>query len=559
MHYGPEAARSGYKRSMRRHRWLFAVATWGVATAWSCKPTTVPAPNVPKETVPATPLAPSVMPSPPRLWGELTPGEWAVGFHQEVLLDPARSYDPPFAHGERGRPLVVETWYPAQVGSGAEMTVGRYLEVPASDSITAGLRERLQRYTDETFAREVFGQERAYLEDDERRSVEELRREPVFARVGAERVASSRGLILAHAGLGGVASDNFVLYEYLASRGYVVISSSFLSADAGYLTIAWEPETSIGDLDLLLRHARSEAPGEPLAVVGHSWGAQAALIYAMVNPEVDAVVSIDSTIENGRWFEQGDARYWFGQIEGSFYEPRRLRLRMPALLLSGPEPVADFYDGMVHSERALLEVPTLEHDQFVSHGGALAPLRVQLSDGASEEERAAADEVRTAYEFTVVRIGDFLDARLAGDAEAGRRMAADPQSALPGAKLRTHPAARPQGKERLVELALTEGVEAARARCDPSSKPCRAAFEAGAVLTAAGRPALGVPLLRAGLEGDGQWFLWERAAGWAANAGDLEAARAFLDHAAGLVAEDGALPEEARKELARDFRSRLSE
>ena len=139
--------------------------------------------------------------------------------------------------------------------------------------------------------------------------------------------------MLGHAGLGGAMNDNFILWEYLASHGYVVATSAFLPRDGSDLSIGWDAERSVADLNAILRDAAGWANvvRGRVAVVGHSYGAQAALIFAMQSHQVDAVVSIDSTLENASrkdpFFERPRYKHYFN---------RPKELRVPTLLFAVP-------------------------------------------------------------------------------------------------------------------------------------------------------------------------------------------------------------------------------
>ena len=86
-------------------------------------------------------------------------------------------------------------------------------------------------------------------------------------------------MVIYHPGLGGTFDDNAVAYEYLASHGYVVLSSAYQSADSSSLNIDGDLATSLDDLQFLLRYAATLpfADVSKVAAMGHSYGAQAVL------------------------------------------------------------------------------------------------------------------------------------------------------------------------------------------------------------------------------------------------------------------------------------------
>ena len=106
-------------------------------------------------------------------------------------------------------------------------------------------------------------------------------------------------LVVNHPGLGGTFEDNAVLFEYLASHGYVVATSAFQSENAAYVNIDWDADRSVKiSTSWPGTWVRSWVDSGRVAAVGHSYGAQAAPFWAAEkNSIVDAVVSLDSTIE----------------------------------------------------------------------------------------------------------------------------------------------------------------------------------------------------------------------------------------------------------------------
>ena len=282
--------------------------------------------------------------APPALWGALAPGSWAVGFRQVMLRDRARAYPHPLApHAER--PLLVNVWYPVRDPGGTPMHVEDYLRVrgPGIPTEERPFADLLEKHVRTVFTRETTGREPLYLDATMADRLARMLAEPVLARRDPVAAPGRFPLVLAHPGLGGAFADNFVLYEYLASHGLTVVSSAFQDADAQDMGITWDAKTSIADLDEILRWAQQKLRPVAVGVLGHSYGAQAALIYAMEKRPIKAVVSLDSTIENGDpkapWFKEGEVGVWLDRVDA---------LPVPALLFSAPEaPVASFFEGLV--------------------------------------------------------------------------------------------------------------------------------------------------------------------------------------------------------------------
>jgi hypothetical protein len=421
-------------------------------------PTQVPAQV---ESQPESGLQPETQP--PATWQGLARGPYEVGYRTEIVFDPARTFSHPLARSS-ARPLVLARWYPAE-RRGEAMTVGDYLELELD---AAGELERaLELHLREVFAAELlssFGE--AFASPKQRGWLQAAAAEPCFATRNASALAGDWPLVLYHPGLHGSLADSFVLFEYLASHGFEVVSSSFVPPLANDLGIAWDPSTSIADLDFIVHtlHTRGELDDtRPRALMGHSYGAQAVLIYAMQGRRVDALVSIDSTLENGDpaapWYRSGKSAPWFEQPHA---------LRVPSLLLvSQYHTHTSFHDAMLHADRRLARVPVLDHNDFVSHGGALRTLHgheVRAEEGSAEAFAAA-------YAGQVRAIHWFLAGVLADDAAALERLDHTWARSLDGASL-VHSAAQPELDP--AALLAAEGVAGLLARCagGDSREPC---------------------------------------------------------------------------------------
>jgi dienelactone hydrolase len=493
--------------------------------------------------------------APAALWGDLTPGPHPVGYRQTLVRDATRAYPHPLAPQAR-RPVLINVWYPAQ-GDGAALRVEDYLRVrgpgiPARDPLAL----LLERHVLGVFSNEVLGREPHFLDPALLSRRAQILAQPVYARRDAVARAGTHPLVLAHPGLGGAFADNFVFYEYLASQGYVVISSAFQSGEATDLNIGWEPATSVADLDLLLRWARDNLGVDGVAVMGHSYGAQAALIYAMEGRAVDAVVSLDSTLENGDpkapWFKDGDARrVWLDRAQA---------ITIPVLLFSTPAGTSSaFFDGLVASDRRALLVPFLEHNDLEAFGGVLGA-RFAYDLREPDPERPKVEQVLAAHRLVVRATHAFLEGVLRKDQEVLARLDALPAT-VPGAKLTHVPRAPacPRQAELLATLGK-DGVEAtgahlaALAGCD-----VRMAFmDAADTLRAVGEQARAVEVMRWLAKRQQEDFLVQKNLGEAlAGAHQYAEARTAYRRALELVSKAQVEPARRKKIFQHQLESRI--
>ena len=134
-----------------------------------------------------------------------------------------------------------------------------------------------------------------------RSAIDSLFASPLFASAAPRAAAGPFPLILVAQGNGQDVIDQVVLCEYLASQGFVVATTP-----SPMLRVPMEREDQVGQFAELQSSDLSDAidvvsavlPAnrEQIGVVGHSFGARAALLLAMRDQRIRALVSLDGGI-----------------------------------------------------------------------------------------------------------------------------------------------------------------------------------------------------------------------------------------------------------------------
>ena len=111
----------------------------------------------------------------PPLWGKLLPGPHAVGFRSLWELDYGRTYNTRFddntsyAPGKAPRPILINTWYPAQGADGRRPIRQRdYLVIQTDDPRLAKFATKLREYEEAVICQYILGRPVAELTDQER-------------------------------------------------------------------------------------------------------------------------------------------------------------------------------------------------------------------------------------------------------------------------------------------------------------------------------------------------------------------------------------------------------
>lgn len=329
--------------------------------------------------------------------GALEPGRWPVGFATLAL---ARSATIPHT-----LPLEIGIWYPAEDSAGTRLTYRRYF--------------LLGEHRDTTVPAELTGFITFLMEHGAPEAeVAAWLDQPMLASAGPKRAGPRFPLVLLAQGNGQTLHDQAPLAEYLASQGYVVATTPSPMRITGPLTseddIGRRAEEQAGDL----AEARSALAARPdvrpgaIGVVGHSFGARAALLYAMRDPDVAALVSLDGGI--------GTATGRASQERAPSYHAAAMR----APLLHFYERLEEFMApdfgllcALRGSRRWVVEVPEARHHHFTSLGAAVL-LHPALGPALRGTNRTAG-----AYRAVAQATLEFLDAFLQKDRTAAARVA----------------------------------------------------------------------------------------------------------------------------------------
>jgi|GEM_PF-699202 len=417
----------------------------------------------------AVPATPAVAVASPPLWGALRAGPHAIGFRQIVAFDTSRVYGrwPEGVGLERAasktaRPVLIDVWYPAVASPAApRMPYGAYLDWSLRGTPAEAIGPELARYEREQLANETFGvEDRAEPEPAQARAIKALLATEVAARRGAVPGTGSFPLVIYAPGSDGTPDESFVLCEYLASHGYIVAAGSFLAGDA--ISLGQQSSTADADLDFrFLIHTLHAEPGvDPrrLGLIGFSAGAQDALLFAVGNPVVDAVVSLDTT-----WDQPANQPTF-----ASNPPYRRFREAAPSAavpVLAFASKGADFapFADMKHARRIFVTADDLDHRELMTQGMLGASRRPREGDAPP------AAQVRAQYDAVCTYVLQFFEATLSGKPEAAAFLARSPADngiTVQGIHVQRRDAVpRPPRERELLELAIARGAPAAIERC----------------------------------------------------------------------------------------------
>ena len=229
-------------------------------------------------------------------------GKYKVGFKHYTIHDSTRTYrvHNEFNNQRMERPIPISIWYPATIEdtNPEQLTVLNYLEILKEEEEWKDLPNYFLldwfHYLPNT------PQNKAHLS------------EKVNAYANQTSVSGKFPVVVYAPSYQASSIENFALCEYLASNGFVVISSPSRGTETRWLEGATtkDMETQSRDVEFLLKeiHHYKNIDTEKVALMGFSFGGLSNAITVMKNKNISAIVSLD-----------GAERYNYAVLEQSPY------------------------------------------------------------------------------------------------------------------------------------------------------------------------------------------------------------------------------------------------
>lgn len=293
-------------------------------------------------------------------------GAYKVGFRHYTITDSTRTYRIKNEFNNRWihRPIPVSIWYPARLKTESvnQLKVLDYLQILKEE-------EEWKNLPDE-YLLDWFHylwntpQNKAHLS------------EKVKAVYNAPMLKEKFPVIVYASSYEATSIENFALFEYLASHGYIVISNPSRGAITKELEGATPraTEAQSRDTEFILKevHKFGNVATDKIALMGYSFGGLSNIITSMKNPNIQALISLD-----------GSERYNYKLLEKSPYFDLN-RFNIPYIHFAQkdiPEEVLisdkipselnyqfQLYDSLQYSESHSFKFHDLTHSYFSSFG-----------------------------------------------------------------------------------------------------------------------------------------------------------------------------------------------
>ncbi len=296
---------------------------------------------------------------------DLTYGSHSVGFSLLQTTDFSRSFPSVDMASYQGRPMRVYLWYPSEAREGPAMKLGDFIQMAADDFRRTGQSR--------------VGLPVPLMKGLEPPQLQALRESPLKAIRDAKRLPGTFPLLVLGQGLyyESPLSEVF-LCEYLASRGYIVVTCPLLGTQSRLVNLKAEDlETEVRDMEFALATARSRPDVDPheLGVIGFDLGGMAGLLLCMRNPDVSAFISMSSGILTPH----------FSGLPGNHPSYQENRFTIPWMHMDRAHFLQEFpkdatsktlFDRKAFGDSFLVSVPMANHASYSSY--ALFGIRKQI-------------------------------------------------------------------------------------------------------------------------------------------------------------------------------------
>jgi hypothetical protein len=298
-------------------------------------------------------------------WGRLEPGPYAVGYTVMQKIDHSRTFGPRtdlpnrITLDDHPRPIQINVWYPAVKNDSIErMKYEGYVEWIGVIGKTHTLNDDAKKTGRDEFTKyfSSFG--------TPKEKIVQLMNTVTAAIKNGIHEKGLFPLILFAPGIGDSPVMHTIICEYLASQGYIVASVPSMGwAMREMFPTASCVETQTRDLEYTMTVMR-EYPSvdiRRIGAVGFSLGSCSALILAMRNIDLDAVVSLDGSI--------GFKDRITLVKESPFYNPVNVRIPFLHLNVMGNKRNdLVIIDSMRSSLRTIIGIKGIGHMNFTSIG-----------------------------------------------------------------------------------------------------------------------------------------------------------------------------------------------
>lgn len=378
-------------------------------------------------------------------------GQQNVGFDHYITSDHTRTYKRIYDWNNRSipRPIPVSIWYPGnKVPNDINpMLVLEYMEILKEEEEWEYLpNEQILNW----FYYPNTGNNQNHL------------KEQAKAFFGIEPMNGKFPVVVYAPSYQASSIENFALCEFLASHGYIIISSPSRGTENRFLEGGTEKdmETQARDIEFLIKEATKIPNADPhrIATMGFSFGGLSNVLSQMRNENIEAIVSLDGSIKYQFETLKKSPFFNINKVDVPFIHMAQKDIPMQVLKEDNIDSTLNHKFEFYHSittNAYQLKFHNLTHSYF-STLGVLFQQRDKRQDKSDWE---IMESYRLVSDYTL----NFLDAFLKYDAEAQKFINSKPSNNGIKSGLITQQTKQPQKKiftfQDFNELALKQNYK----------------------------------------------------------------------------------------------------
>ncbi|SFU14074.1 Dienelactone hydrolase [Algoriphagus locisalis] len=330
-------------------------------------------------------------------------GKFEVGFRNYTTADSTRNYSRIYDYTNQKvpRPISVSVWYPASLrGNEKQISVLDYME-------TLKEEEEWENLPNDQILNWFYYQNTAANQNH--------LKETTAAFANAEFEGGKFPVIIYAPSYQAPSIENFALCEYLASHGYLVISSPSRGTENRWLEGGTEKdmETQARDIEFLTQELNKvpSADLDQIATMGFSFGGLSNVLSQIRNDNIKAIVSLDGSIKYQYETLKKSTFFDLNKVDVPFIHFSQKDIPKEVLEADKIDAALntnfEFYDSLSFSDAYQLKFHNLTHSQFSTLG--------VLFEQRDPRQDKSDPEIMESYKWLAVYTLNFLDGYLKDD------------------------------------------------------------------------------------------------------------------------------------------------
>ncbi len=348
--------------------------------------------------------------------GFLEYGIYQIGFYDTLIYNQDLPYE---GFGYSGStPLFVQVWYPLDRNEKVDyMLFGNFRESKAGQNLVE-VNRNLYSQSDTIFksynVKEDFPDYNLinYRDHSYEQVLEAIKLIETKSTRKAIKDQLNFPVIVYHHGSQSMAEENHIMAEYFASKGFIFISANYhLPYDNSPFGLTEGVRDDVSNVQSIVSFASSITESNKLIFIGHSWGAQVGWTALSEQVQLDAFVSLETTIEFKT--EESEIKDKWPFVYRAVREDS-IKFNLPILMVANTRESKSFSFFEEAGARAMYFVSAKEEFGHESYTSAYL-LRYFLNKNFPQPDAKAMSRQVYLYFQQVSLIENFIDSILANE------------------------------------------------------------------------------------------------------------------------------------------------